>query len=370
MALAHNALTIAATQGIFLALAWIFVLARLYVRKFMVHGVALDDYFLLLTVVSSPLKPQNQNAETVQCLYTIFAAMISVVASIYVFNHPTSIEAYYAALIQVARGVHYFFLAEVFYTTTAACLRVTVGLLLLRIAHTRAQKITIYVTMILMVIISTAFLCLVIFQCTPVGYYWDYTPGAKGSCHIEKAVLPDAAYMYAAVSFISDWILGLMPIWLLWSIQISRNKKIGVGFMLSLGLLCGVAAITRTVYIGRLDAANFEANWIGLALCSVIEPGLGIIAASIAAFRPIFATQWFKSLSSKSSSARNTAKQWTIGSGPNLGKKEKEKTFDTGLTGTTLGQTQKDGSGSGDGNLDEEHGITVTYAVERRECVL
>lgn len=68
MALAHNALAVAATQGVFLGLAWIFVLLRLYVRKFMVHGIAVDDYFLLLTVVSpfSHLKLKDHKVECLQ----------------------------------------------------------------------------------------------------------------------------------------------------------------------------------------------------------------------------------------------------------------------------------------------------------------
>lgn len=213
-----------------------------------------------------------------------------------------------------------------------------------------------------MVIISTAFLGVVIFQCIPVSWYWDYSPADanKGTC-VERNVLADTAYVHAGISFISDWILGLLPIWLLWNVQISRNKKIGVAFMLSLGLLCGVAAITRTVYIGKLDSANFKRNWISLALCSVIEPGLGIIAASIAAFRPIFAMQWFLSLASKASSARNTANKWTR-SQPSW---KKKKVLDT-FTGTMLGDTLKaDGSGSTEGEVDEERGIRVQTQVER-----
>ena len=217
--------------------------------------------------------------------------------------------------------------------------------------------------MISMVIISTAFLGVVIFQCIPVSWYWDYSPADanKGTC-VERNVLADTAYVHAGISFISDWILGLLPIWLLWNVQISRNKRVGIAFMLGLGLLCGVAAITRTVYIGKLDSANFERNWIGLALCSVIEPGLGIIASSIAAFRPIFAMQWFLSFASKASSARNTAKKWAR-SQPS---RKKEKVLNTAFTGTTLGDTlNADGGGSTEGNLDEERDIRVRTQVER-----
>ena len=219
--------------------------------------------------------------------------------------------------------------------------------------------------MLLMVLISTAFLGVVIFQCTPVSWYWDYNPADayKGHC-VKRNVLAGTAYAHAGISFVSDWILGLLPIWLLWNVQISRNKKIGIAFMLGLGLLCGVAAITRTVYIGRLDAQNFEANWIGLGLCSVIEPGLGIIAASIAAFRPIFATQWFQSLRSKASSAKSTANKRTRSSAHHS--RKEEKALDSVFTGTTLGDPQKgDGSGSTEGEVDEERGIRIQTKVER-----
>jgi hypothetical protein len=139
MALAHNALVIATCQSIFLGLAWIFVLTRLYIRKFMVHGVSLDDYFLILTVVSFTSQTQTWNlyAETLQSLYSIFAAAISVTASIYVFNHPVTVEVFEASLDKVSRGVHYYYLAEVFYVITAAFLRVTVSYSLAAISFLR-----------------------------------------------------------------------------------------------------------------------------------------------------------------------------------------------------------------------------------------
>ena len=60
-------------------------------------------------------------------------------------------------------------------------------------------------------------------------------------------VLAGAAYAHPGRGFYSDWILALLSVWLLWNVQISRSKKIGIGFMLGLGLLCCVAAICVTV---------------------------------------------------------------------------------------------------------------------------
>jgi len=49
-----HALATLVTQAVFLPLSWGFVLTRLYVRRFMVKKVDVDDYFLILTLVNHP----------------------------------------------------------------------------------------------------------------------------------------------------------------------------------------------------------------------------------------------------------------------------------------------------------------------------
>lgn len=51
MEFSSHALATLITQAVFLPLSWISVLTRLYVRRFMVKKVDLDDYFLILTLV-------------------------------------------------------------------------------------------------------------------------------------------------------------------------------------------------------------------------------------------------------------------------------------------------------------------------------
>jgi hypothetical protein len=94
----------------------------------------------------------------------------------------------------------------------------------------------IYAILTLMVVLSTAFLFLVIFQCTPVPYYWDENPNDVGTC-VSNGVLAGTGYAHAGVSFVADWMLGLLPIWLLWGVRLKRGKKWGIGGSLGLGLL-------------------------------------------------------------------------------------------------------------------------------------
>ena len=54
---------------------------------------------------------------------------------------------------------------------------------------------------------------------------------------MKSFVIADAAYAHAAVSFVADWILGLLPIWLLWMVQISKERKVGISVLLGMGML-------------------------------------------------------------------------------------------------------------------------------------
>lgn len=136
----------------------------------------------------------------------------------------------------MSEGSKYYYLAELFYIISSAFLRTSVGFLLLRITSTRAHRIVIWVTMGLMIIYSLCFLFIVVFQCAPVQFFWNWTPGSPGKCN-NHDTLANTGYAQVALSFLSDWTLGLMPVWLLWNVQISRARKIGISILLSFGLL-------------------------------------------------------------------------------------------------------------------------------------
>lgn len=82
---------------------------------------------------------------------------------------------------------------------------------------------------------STAIFIYSIFQCTPVESQWDTT------IHPSKCASGDsfvaAAFSISVMSIISDFTYALMPIFMIWSVQMSLQKKITVGFILSMGIL-------------------------------------------------------------------------------------------------------------------------------------
>ena len=81
------------------------------------------------------------------------------------------------------------------------------------------------VNILLMIIIL--FLC--IFPCSPVQYWWDKS--IKGYCYPGEI-----RYMVTgAISVITDIIILIFPIKIIWGLQMTRRLKIGLGCILCIG---------------------------------------------------------------------------------------------------------------------------------------
>jgi hypothetical protein len=90
--------------------------------------------------------------------------------------------------------------------------------------------------MTMIISFSVFYFFLVLFQCSPVSFFWDQYEGKKGGC-IDPAVVPDSSIVHSVVSFTADWILGLLPVALLWHLKMDTRTKVSVAGLLSLGLL-------------------------------------------------------------------------------------------------------------------------------------
>lgn len=83
---------------------------------------------------------------------------------------------------------------------------------------------------------TISYFFLIIFQCSPVSFFWGQYEGDTGIC-INPAAVPNASIAHSVLSFTADWILGLLPIFLIYDLQMNLRTKISVAGVLSLGLL-------------------------------------------------------------------------------------------------------------------------------------
>ena len=89
--------------------------------------------------------------------------------------------------------------------------------------------------------ISTVLLC--IFQCTPISYFWyqDINPGT-GHCGVNSTAAEIATNV---TSTVADIALVILPLTILFKLQMSTEKKAGLALIFSVGLL----QVPQTPYI-------------------------------------------------------------------------------------------------------------------------
>jgi hypothetical protein len=125
---------------------------------------------------------------------------------------------------------------EPVYVLSNMALKLSIGVMLLRIAVSRIHKIIIWTTVVILELYSLGFFLLFVMQCLPSEYFWTRFTGGSGSC-INPDITVNATYAYSAISCAADWTLGLLPITLVWNLQMNPRTKLSVAAILALGAM-------------------------------------------------------------------------------------------------------------------------------------
>ncbi|USP74527.1 hypothetical protein yc1106_01801 [Curvularia clavata] len=200
------------------------------------------------------------------------------------------------------QGMQYFFFFEVFYCSAIIPIKLSISFMLIRIASRRTTYIySLYAVSAMFIIMNLIALLYIIFQCAPVSYAWDTsTPGGK--CNAPQK-LADIYYATTAINIATDWFCALLPIPLLWNVQLNRNAKLSVGVILGLGAF--LSACIRLIYTVNLTNSTdyLRESLLLLSLIPILtsaidgvadvilwgyaENGVGVIVGCVATLRPL-----------------------------------------------------------------------------------
>ncbi|KAL8760598.1 MAG: hypothetical protein Q9184_003230 [Pyrenodesmia sp. 2 TL-2023] len=122
-----------------------------------------------------------------------------------------------------------------------------------------------------------------IFQCNPIAGSWNKNTPA--TCFTD-AQLQRIIISQAIISIISDFVLALFPIVLLWNVQIAMRVKAGLCILMSLGLITAACCIVRTVL--NWQNVNSDPTWASVNnwYWRSWEVCIGISTACIPPLRP------------------------------------------------------------------------------------
>lgn len=186
-------------------------------------------------------------------------------------------------------------------------LKASIGVFLLRIAVARPHKIIIWSVIIVHEVYSVFFFFLFVLQCRPAAYFWTKYTGGSGTC-VNPKLTVDAFYGYSAISCAGDWILGIIPIFIVWNLQMNVRTKVSVACILAVGAMydppsessepsinanetfsASSATIIRMPYIrGMSNIGDFLWATTDVAIWCTVEVGIGIAASAAATLRPLF----------------------------------------------------------------------------------
>jgi hypothetical protein len=102
--------------------------------------------------------------------------------------------------------------------------KISVGLFLLRVTVQPLYRRIIYVVMGSTVATGLLFFFISVLQCTPVSFFWQKFTGS-GTC-VNIDIIIGIAFAYSGVASVCDFTFGLLPIFLVWNLNMAKNQKL------------------------------------------------------------------------------------------------------------------------------------------------
>ncbi|KAF2493557.1 hypothetical protein BU16DRAFT_83435 [Lophium mytilinum] len=203
----HEVLAVAI---LFLVTSWITVSLRVYVRAGMLKTFGADDWTMVTTLL----------------LFTAY-----LICQIGGVQYGTGRHAKDLSPHNKRTALRYWYLCELFYISSSCTLKIALGIFFLRFS---TKRVHIWITRLLMIgtgIFGTGYFFLVMFQCTPISDYWTVSPGSA-RC-VDTKYITGATYAASALTAIVDWTFGILPIFLVWNLQLDRKAKAYVAGILA-----------------------------------------------------------------------------------------------------------------------------------------
>ncbi|KAI1849691.1 hypothetical protein JX265_008028 [Neoarthrinium moseri] len=171
---------------------------------------------------------------------------------------------------------------QMFYMSSSVFIKTSICATLLRLSVQRKFNYILWGIIVVTILTTFVTLISVWIQCRPLAASWGEVPG---TC-MDINVLITLTYVVSALNIATDWSVALLPIAILWKLQMARKVKIAVGFVMGLGVFSSVATIVRWQYSSAYTApVDYLVGLGNLIQWTVIECDVAIIAGSLPMLR-------------------------------------------------------------------------------------
>ncbi|KID77490.1 uncharacterized protein G6M90_00g096800 [Metarhizium brunneum] len=262
----YNGGSLIAACTVLLITSWFAVGLRSYTRVFLMKSYQADDWLMLAAQVLF----------TVTCAFTLEGVRRGL------GKHNAAVpneDDRVAALMWQA-------LTIAIYIIDMMLIKLSIGVFLLRLATKKLYIWIIRGSLVIVTLWSLGIFIWDIFQCTPVAKQWDFRI-TTGHCAGPDEII-SAAYALSVMTVLSDWFFALIPIPMLWGVKMTKQAKATVIVILGLGVFASIATLIRLKFLAGLEMTDdFMFSVTDAMIWSLVEPGVAIIASSLATIRPL-----------------------------------------------------------------------------------
>ncbi|ETS80652.1 hypothetical protein PFICI_08181 [Pestalotiopsis fici W106-1] len=244
------------------------VLLRTWARATLMKKFGIDDWLMIFAMISFTFN-------TVIC----FEGAV----------HGTGRHYWNLELDSMTTAFEWWYFAYLTYCTSMILVKSSIACFLLRLTPDRTHRIIIYIAWWLTVVCGIIFFFIAMFQCRPISFFWTRVadPASGGSC-ISIDTIVYVTYTYSAFSIITDFTFTILPIWMVWQLQMSLRTKIAIIPILGMAAVASCAVVVRLAYVENFRGNDFLWSTADIAIWSQVEIGLAIAAGSLATLRPLF----------------------------------------------------------------------------------
>ncbi|KAH6642006.1 hypothetical protein C7974DRAFT_326858 [Boeremia exigua] len=248
--------------------------------------IAIAAAFLLLRLYSRWLKTRRLWCDDA---YAILAAVLLITVSVIILE--MSLKGF---------GLHYwnvpttnavillklFYVCQMLYVAVQIVSKIAILALYSRLFpdHIKWFRWSVRGMFAFMIIHGLVFLLLVVFQCLPISAIWDKTVTSAKCLPVSAAI----GFTGAGLSILEDIIILLLPLPVVWKLQMNLRKKIGVIFLISVGSFALITSIVRLKYLVKYSN-SFDSTWdnVDVIKWSLIEILSACICGNLLPLRPL-----------------------------------------------------------------------------------
>ncbi|KAL3458202.1 hypothetical protein BJX64DRAFT_292463 [Aspergillus heterothallicus] len=252
-----------------LALAWICVALRLYVRLYLQRNLAVDD---ILAVSASAI----YTALGIRYVIGLLRDGLG--------RHDGDLTPY-----TYARGMHAGFTCVLLFFASTYLMKLSFIYTLFRVVQKQSYRYVLYILTATGGILTICVGFWTLFYCDPIKYFWERPLPTVGPGHCRSvASLRTTLLVHAAWILTADLTLGLViPSLLLNNLHVPLPTKISAWILLGLGSVASIATVIRIIYLPRLSDRDPLYVNNAAVLWSSIEVATNIVCTSAMTWKPL-----------------------------------------------------------------------------------